>query len=168
MAKPVATGWEAWLASARQVEHQGAREPQKRRAKALPGPLHLKGETQLESTRPQAGLILDERIARLSRLVTLFLVVGPVRRTSAGGLPTRQLVVVDGSHPPVELATITATPELGSFSPALPFACSERDHIEATLHPKITDNSGHWWRTMPQLSSSLRPGLQVIRLPGAL
>jgi hypothetical protein len=39
----------------------------------LPGPLHLKGETRLESTRTQAGLILDERIAPLSRLVTLFL-----------------------------------------------------------------------------------------------
>jgi hypothetical protein len=100
---------------------------------------------QVESTRTQAGLILDERIAPFNRPVTLF-------RLRWTGLPHlgRRLAneatgVVDGSHPPVELATITATPELGSFSPALPFACSERDHIEATLHPKITDNSGHWW-----------------------
>jgi len=39
------------------VEHQGAREPQKRRAKALPGPLHLKGETQLDTTPNHAGPI---------------------------------------------------------------------------------------------------------------
>jgi hypothetical protein len=44
MTTSVATGWEAWLASARQWIAKGAREPQKRRAKALPGPLHLKGE----------------------------------------------------------------------------------------------------------------------------
>jgi hypothetical protein len=66
VATPVATGWEAWLASARQVDRQGAREPQKRRAKALPGPLHLKGETQLESTPHHAGLILNGRVARIS------------------------------------------------------------------------------------------------------
>jgi hypothetical protein len=48
VATPVATGWEAWLARARQVDRQAAREPQKRRAKALPGLLHLKGEMQLE------------------------------------------------------------------------------------------------------------------------
>jgi hypothetical protein len=59
MTKQSATGWEAWLASARQVEHQGAREPQKRRAKALSGPLHLKGETQLDSTPNHAGPILE-------------------------------------------------------------------------------------------------------------
>ena len=52
-----ATGWEAWLVSARQVERQGAREPQKRRAKALPGPLHLKGETQLDTTPNPTGPI---------------------------------------------------------------------------------------------------------------
>jgi hypothetical protein len=44
------------------VDHQGAREPQKRRAKALPGPLHLKGETQLESTPNHAGLILERAL----------------------------------------------------------------------------------------------------------
>jgi hypothetical protein len=66
VATPVATGWEAWLASARQVDRQAAREPQKRRAKALPGPLHLKGETQLASTPHHAGLILNGRLARIS------------------------------------------------------------------------------------------------------
>src|SRR5215208_2127037 len=66
VATPVATGWEAWLASARQWIAKGSREPQKRRAKALPGPLHLKGEPRLESTPHHAGLILNGRIARIS------------------------------------------------------------------------------------------------------
>jgi len=51
-------------------ESPRAREPQKRRAKALPGPLHLKGETQVDSTPNHAGLILNGRIALISRLLS--------------------------------------------------------------------------------------------------
>ena len=38
-------------------------------------------------------------------------------------LPTRQVVIADGPHPPVELVTVAATVERGWFSPAVPSAC---------------------------------------------
>jgi hypothetical protein len=38
-------------------------------------------------------------------------------------LPTRQVVVIDGSHPPVQLAAMTAMREPASFSAAVPSAC---------------------------------------------
>jgi hypothetical protein len=38
-------------------------------------------------------------------------------------LPMRQVVVIDGPHPPVQLVTIAATLERGWSSPAVPSAC---------------------------------------------
>src|SRR4029453_11050503 len=46
--------------------------------------------------------------------------------TAAAGrrpLPTMQVVIVDESHPPVELVTVAAPPEPRSSSPAVPSAC---------------------------------------------
>ena len=67
-------------------------------------------------------------ILAIAILVGRFLVRRLRRRGSAavrpsGRLPTRQVVIVDGPHPPVQLVTVAATLERGWSSPAVPSAC---------------------------------------------
>ena len=51
----------------------------------------------------------------------------PLRcRAACGGLPTRQVVGMDGPHPPVEVVTIATRLEPGWSSPAVPSACPWR------------------------------------------
>ena len=50
------------------------------------------------------------------------------------GLPTMQVVALDGPHPPAELVTVAATLERGWSSPAVPSTCPS--------HRSLTDNSG--------------------------
>jgi hypothetical protein len=91
----------------------------------------------------------------------------PLTPTAAVGLrplPTRQVVIADGPHPPVELMTTAATLERGWSSPAVPSACpGATSGPHPTRQQRTTPgNGGH---STSQLDSPSRPASQVVRPP---
>jgi hypothetical protein len=110
--------------------------------------------------RPRVGTERDKRVVQVPHHHGPPRQRGPIGPAPRSRLPTRQVVIVDGPHPPVELMTAATTPKRGWSSPAVPVAPASsgllgphRGHIRATNDRIAADNNGH-------LRSRFRPAHQ--------
>jgi hypothetical protein len=88
-------------------------------------------------------------------------------------LPMKQVVTLDGSHPPVELVTVAAPPEPRWFSPAVPSACLPwaalgprttgkpwYQRTVAVSRRQVRTHAGDWPRSKDRPASTLKATVQ--------